>query len=396
MAAWSQRLPGWLRPPAAPSPRLAFAVAAVAYGVVLAAFGMIYAPDSRSYSAAADQLIATGFDYFTVVAQSRSAYPPAMYALFATLVAVLKLLFGASWGVAVGVLNVVAAAGTAAVLVRVTRRATDSGAAAWCALGLFLACFNIALWVPFALSDVTFLFLSFLVFALVADRILRGGGSWVPVFVLAVVVAFYRPTGAVLLPSAAWAFFLARSRPGTGRKTAAALVALAAVAGTFLFAWFVQQPARWPLAAFSRPMERTARFYAIGEVVSARPETYHAPPVSVLDHVVIAGDRFLHFFAVTAADFSLSHNLINALFFVPAYALALWLAVAVARRRDGLSQPQRDVFLAAAGFVLATAAFHGLLQIDFDWRYRLPILPHLILLAAGGAAVLLRRRGVRA
>lgn len=396
MGAWSQRLPRWLRLPAAPSPRVAFAIAAVAYGIVLAAFGMIYAPDSRSYSAAADQLIATGFDYGTVVAESRSAYPPAMYALFATVVAMTKLLFGSFWGVAVGVLNVAAAAGTAAVLVGVTRRATDSGAAAWCALGLFLACFNIGLWVPFVLSDVTFMFLAFLVFALVADRLLRGGGSWVPVFVLAVVAAFYRPTGAVLLPSAAWAFYLARTRPGAGRRAAASAVALAAVAGTFLFAWFVQQPARWPLEAFSRPMERTARFYATGEVVSARPETYHAPPVSVLDHVAIAGDRFLHFFAVTAADFSLSHNLVNALFFVPAYALALWFVVALVRQRDGLSQPQRDVFLAAAGFVLATAAFHGLLQIDFDWRYRLPILPHLILLAAGGAAVLLRRRGVRA
>jgi hypothetical protein len=396
MGAWSRRLPGWLRLPAPPSPRLAFAIAAVVYGIVLAAFGMIYAPDSRTYSAAADQLIATGFDYATTVAESRSAYPPAMYALFATLVAVLKLLFGPFWGVAVGVLNVAAAAGTAAVLVGVTRRAMDGGTAAWCALGLFLTCFNIGLWVPFVMSDATFMFLSFLVFALVADRLLHGGRSWVPVFVLAVVVAFYRPTGAVLLPSAAWAFYLSRSRPGTGRRVAASLVALTAVAGTFLFAWFVQQPSRWPMEAFTRPLERTARFYAVGEVVSGRPETAHAPPVSVLDHVVIAGDRFLHFFAVTAADFSLSHNLVNAVFFVPAYALALWLVVAMVRQGDGLSQRQRDVFLAAATFVLVTAAFHGLLQIDFDWRYRLPILPHLVLLAAGGAAVLLRRRGVRA
>jgi hypothetical protein len=396
MAAWNQRLAERLRLLAGPSPRVAFAIAAVVYGIILAAFGMIYAPDSRSYSAAADQLIATGFDYATVVAESRSAYPPAMYALFATLVAVLKLLFGSSWGVAVGVLNVAAAAGTATVVADITRRATGSGAAAWCALALFLTCFNIGLWVPFALSDVTFLFLSFLVFALAADRILHEGKSWVPVFALAVVAAFYRPTGAVLLPSAAWAFYLARSRPGTGRRVAASVVTLVAVAGTFLFAWFVQQPSRWPMEAFTRPLERTARYYAVGEVVSARPETAHAPPVSVLDHVAIAGDRFLHFFAVTAADFSLSHNLVNAVFFVPAYALALWLFVAMVRQRDGLSQPQRDVFLAAAVFVLVTAAFHGLLQIDFDWRYRLPILPHLVLLAAGGAAVLLRRRGVRA
>jgi hypothetical protein len=39
--------------------------------------------------------------------------------------------------------------------------------------------------------------------------------------------------------------------------------------------------------------------------------------------------------------------------------------------------------------------FHGLLQVDFDWRYRVPVLPHLALLAAGGVAVL-RRGATRA
>jgi hypothetical protein len=391
MERWNERLMRVLRMPAAPSPRATFAIVAVAYGLIVVAFGMSYSADSRAYSEAADQLIATRFDYPAVIAQSRSPYPASMYVLFATLVALLKLVFGPLWGPVVGVLNVASAAGVAALLVGLARRATGSGAAAWCVLGLFLICFNIGLWTPFVLSDITFMFVAFLVFALTAERLLEGGKGWAPVFALAVVAAFYRPTGAVLLPAAAWAYFLARSRPGAVRKAATALVGLAAVAGTFLFSWFVQQPSRWPIQALTRPMDRTARYYAVGEVVSARPATYHAPPVSLLDHAAIAGDRFLHFFAVTAVDFSLSHNLVNALFFVPAYALALWLAVAMLRDRDGLSKPQRDVFLAAAGFVLVTAAFHGLIQIDFDWRYRVPVLPHLILLAAGGAAALSRR-----
>jgi hypothetical protein len=50
------------------------------------------------------------------------------------------------------------------------------------------------------------------------------------------------------------------------------------------------------------------------------------------------------------------------------------------------------VFLAAFGALLSYAIFHALVQVDFDWRYRIPILPHLILLAAGGLADLARRR----
>jgi hypothetical protein len=389
-AARTLRVPGPL------SPAMAFVAVGVVYGVYVAVAGLGFGADSRAYSAAADQLIATGFDYGTVVGQSRSVYPPAMYVGFATLVALLKLLLGASWTSGLAVLNVLAAAAVGALVARLARRTTDGAAAGWVGLALLLACFNLAVWTRFVLSDATFLLLAFGVFALAADRILRGEGSWVPVFALAVAATFYRPPGVVLIPAAAWALYLARSGPGRGRRMVVAGAAAAAVAGTLLFSWILQQPSRWPLDAFSRPLGRTAHFYALGEVVSARPATYHAPPVSVLDHAAIAADRFLHFFAVSAPEFSLAHVLVNAVFFVPCYALAAWLLVAMARGRDGLSQVQRDVFWAAAGFVLLTAAFHGLLQVDFDWRYRTPILPHLVLLAAGGAAVLLRRRGAAA
>jgi hypothetical protein len=387
----AQRPARRLRLPGPPSPLAAFLVVVLVHGVYAAAAGFVYGPDSYSYASAADRLIATGFDYPAVVAEVKTTYPPAMYVLFATLVAMLKLVAGASWPVALVVLNVLCAAGVAALVVGITRRATESAAAAWGALGLFLACFNVAVWVPAILSDGTFLLVSFLVFALAADRILRGEGSWVPVFGLAAVAAFYRPTGIVLLPAAAWALFLARSRPGAVRRAATGGVALAAVFGTLLFGWILQQPSRWPVHAFSYTLQVTAGTYGVGEVVSGRPATFHAPPVSVVDYAAIAGDRALHFFAVTAPGFSPAHNLVNAVFFVPAYALALWLLIAMVRGRDGLAQPRRDVFLAAAGFVAATAAFHGLLQVDFDWRYRLPVLPHLTLLAAGGIAVLLRR-----
>ncbi|HEX6039267.1 hypothetical protein, partial [Longimicrobium sp.] len=374
-------LPRWM---AAPSPALAFALAAAVHAGYALLTGAAFGGDSEGYSQAADRLIASGFDYAGVVGQTQSTYPAAMYVLFATVVALLKLVFGGAWAAALVGLNVLAAAGTAALAVSVARRATDSALAAWGALALFTASFPVTRWTPFILSDTTFLFLAFLVFAAAADRVLHRDKGWAPVFALAAVAAFYRPTGAVLLPAAAWALYLARSRPGRGRRIVTGLVAGAGVAGVLVFSWIMQRPARWPLGALTGTVERTARFYRVGEVVSGREPTFHAPPSTVADYAAITADRFIHFFAVGASDFSLAHTLVNAAFFVPAYLLAAWLFVAMLRGRDGLTQPRRDVFLAAAGFVLATAAFHALLQVDFDWRYRLPVLPHLMVLAAGG------------
>jgi hypothetical protein len=376
---------------AAPGSIHAFALAAAAAGSLALGMGPILAPDSAAYARGAERLIESGFDLPGLVAGASTTYPAALYLLFVMVVAALKLLFGAAWPTALVALNVLALAGTAALVVRATLMTTGSSAAGWAALLLFVACFDLLHWGAFALSDATFIFVSFSVFALAAGRIVRGTGSWAPVFALACIAAFYRPPGVVLLPAAAWAWFLARTSPGALRKVATAAAAAAGVAGSVLFAWVMQQPERWPASALAGTVQATAAQYAIGEVVSARPETFHAAPRSVTDFAAIAADRVAHFFAVSASDFSLGHSLVNAAFFFPAYALAALALAAGAAGRGGFSSAQRDVQLAAAAFIALTAWFHGLLQVDFDWRYRAPILPHLILLAGAGAAVLLRR-----
>lgn len=377
--------------PAVPRSTLAFLVAAAVAGSLALGTGPIFAPDSAAYARGAERLIATGLDFPELAAAASTTYPAILYSLFLMLVVVLKLLFGAAWPAALIALNVLALAGTAALVVRASFVATGSAAAAWAALLLSVACFDLLHWGAFVLSDSTFIFVSFAVFALAADRIVRRAGSWAPVFALACVAAFYRPPGVVLLPAVAWAWFLARTSAGALRKVATAAAAVAGGAGSVMFAWVMQQPERWPVPMLAGTVKATAAQYAAGEVVSARLETFHAHPRSVADFTSIAADRLVHFFAFSASGFSVGHTLANAAFFFPAYALAAIALAAGATGRGGFSSGQRDVQLAAAAFIFLTAWFHALVQVDFDWRYRAPILPHLILLAAAGGAVALRR-----
>jgi hypothetical protein len=93
--------------------------------------------------------------------------------------------------------------------------------------------------------------------------------------------------------------------------------------------------------------------------------------------------------------YSLGHWLAELAFFLPCYLLAAWLGVALWRGRTDFGAAERKVFLAAFGALFSYAVFHALVQVDFDWRYRTPILAHLILLAAGGLADLARRGSAR-
>jgi hypothetical protein len=362
------------------------------HGLFALAAGIRMAPDSLAYAHWSGRLVESGFDYPTIIGEASGGFPALLYVLFGTLLALLRLAFGSGWTLALVALNFAAHVALGLLVVRLAARATGSGAAAWAALLLYLACFDLLMWVPFVLSDATFVLIAFFIFTLAAARILGDAKGWLKVAAPALAGIFYRPTGMVLLPDLAWAMHLSRTGAGPIRL-GPLLASLAAIllAGTLAFAWLMQDPSRWPMDALSAAFHTSAADYGAGQVVSGRPETYHSPPGALADFLLISADRFLHFFAIGAAAYSTGHWLAGLAFFLPGYGLAAWLAIALWRGRTGFAARERKLFLAAFGALLSYAIFHALVQVDFDWRYRTPILPHLILLAAGGFADLARR-----
>ena len=361
-------------------------------GAYLFLTGVTYTPDSNTYDIIAGRLVDTGFDLASVYAEAQSRFPPLLYAEFVLLAGVLKALFGANWGPALVALNFAAVLTLGVMLVRLVSRVTESAATAWLALLLFAGCFNIAQWVPTVLSDATFVLLAFAIFSMAAKRILEPGLSWWPVLALAIIGVFYRPTGFVLLPDLALAAFLAqRQQPLVKPQLLFLLLTAIIITGVLVFAWLMQDPNRWPFETLSSVFRYVSADYALGEVVSARLDTYHLPPQSVLDFALISADRFVHFFAPINGVFSLGHIIAELAFYIPCYLLAGWLLFRLARRNTAYGPRVQKLFLVSAGAVFAYALFHSLIQVDFDWRYRVPIIPHLILLAAGGLADLERR-----
>jgi hypothetical protein len=375
-----------------PRPLVAWCLLTVLAGAYVLLGGPNFMPDSAAYSHWADRLIDERFDFPALVREAGSAVSLS-YALFVTLVAVLKLLFGAAWPWALVLLGAAATAAVGALLSRLTFRLTGSGIAAWAALALYAGSFDLLQWTPRVGSDSTFLLFAFAVFLMEVRRILSPGGRWLPVFAASAAASFYRPTGVVLFPITAWSFYLARTG-AAGRKRARTLGLLAAggaiAALALAFLW--RDPTLWPFAFAEQEIAGIARGYGEGQVVWDRRETYHAPPAGLAGYWTITADRLLHFFAPGAADYSLAHWLVQACFYLPVYLLSGWFVLLLLRGRTALGPRESDACYAALGAILAYALFHAIVQIDYDWRYRTPIMPHLILLAAGGVAELVRRR----
>ena len=156
----------------------------------------------------------------------------------------------------------------------------------------------------------------------------------------------------------------------------------------------MSDPSRWPFPFLSAWIRELSHEFQGGYVIYGRPETYHPAPGGVLDYVWLEVDRLRSFFVFTAEGFSREHVLVNVAFFVPAYAGWAVAAASLLRGKSGSTWPEWWATVLGTLFVLSFCLFHSLQQIDFDWRYRLPCLPVLAVLAAIGWHRLIRRFGI--
>jgi 4-amino-4-deoxy-L-arabinose transferase-like glycosyltransferase len=286
-----------------------------------------------------------------------------------------------------------------ALLVKLVRDVTESALAALLALAFYATSFDVIVWMRYVLTDCLFTALAtaafyFLIRGVVLPR--SSSRRYLGLCISLLLSFITRATGAILIPVAAFAAWWARrDEPSTfaARVGPWLLLFLLAFSGLVARAYVFADLNRWP-TDFLRPV---LQIYAVrektGQVVWDRDSTNRTPPVTTADHVVLEADRFVRFFQFTTPAFSRTHNLINVVYYAPLYLLAL---VGLADGITGANRPRGRVVAITALWIVSIAWLHAMTLLDFDWRYRLPAMPMLILLCACGAEAIARRWRQRA
>ena len=352
--------------------------------------GVFLAPDSLGfYIKGADRLVEAGFDFQQFI----SAYPRyGQYIGFITWCATLKAIVGEEWPTAVVALNALANATLVALLITHLKRVDvrwqiRAATAAWC-----LIAFDLLVWSKGLLSDTTFLLLSTSAVTAWASRTTAGWRSQIlPTGLIALAIC-WRPTGiALLLPVAACVLLrFSPKLPRLNRHFTLMAVVLAVEVSFLAFAYFMAHPEHWPLPVGGGHIKYTAHYYDQGQVVWKRRGTYHAPPETVVDYHLITLDRLRYWFACYESEFSLAHKAYNVIFYGPLFAgsalSVLFWARGRFRRSDDLDRLVTVLLVA----VLSFSVMHAMLQVDYGWRYRVPIIPFLLLLSAITAGEVVR------
>jgi hypothetical protein len=313
-----------------------------------------------------------------------------------SLIAVARSIAPAKWPYLMVLVNVLCAGGTAALLASFVRRFTRSDLAAAAALVLYVSAFDVILWVRYVLADTIYASLSAIVFMLsvqplVSAEPLRGRRFWLAA---ALIIGFFtRPTGVVVIPFVLLTEFLilplASGRIANVRRYAVIwlLLIAAALAGVVVRGYLFHDIDRWPFEFMRPKLAEYADREKGGEVVWGRKAMNHPPTETPFDHIAIEAERFVRFFQITVAEYSRGHNVVNVVYYTPLYLLAA-IGVGMAWRRGGRD---RLVAQAALLWILGTATFIAVTILDYDWRYRLPVMPQFIMMAAYGFDRVVRR-----
>lgn len=356
---------------------------ALGYGTFILHSGERIASDTKTYSSWADALIAARFDYRAFLTTVHFVVSPALYLAWVTVVAVSKVLLGSWWTTGIVFLNWVSATTLAYALTRANSRFTASAVVGLAATLLFATSFDVLLFLPFVLSDIVFMCLSgaVLLIGLSMASTLVPGAQRVRMLAvgttIVAVACVFRPTAAPLVAFWGACVFLTSRRELGAAQAWAMLSVLIVAAGAVIVghAALMLDPARWTAAAPSGWIQQLSDEAHKGIVVFGRPPTYVSPPQGLLDFVTLTLTKWAYYFAPWVSGYSLAHTLDGAFFFITAYALSLGAL---------FRSPRWRLTSLLVIYLGSFSLFHALQQIDYDHRYRLPILPALIVFSALG------------
>jgi len=155
--------------------------------------------------------------------------------------------------------------------------------------------------------------------------------------------------------------------------------------------YFIYRPSSSPLY-FSDVFYFFNNIYSSGEVINDRPITASFPPSDYLEYLSLFLKRLFYFFVPFASDFSASHKILNSLFFFPVYFFSIYALIVLVSNPKLFRQGEYVLVISCIFLSIVTAVFHSLTVLDYDWRYRAPIMLPLLYSSLIGFDVVLSRK----
>jgi hypothetical protein len=354
---------------------LLFAYALLASVVIYK--GSIQSLDTKNFMDFADRLISHQFNLFSYY--SSSYWGAFFYTLPVAIIAILKLIMNDQWVTGYLITNLAALFFTLFLYIKI---AFYLGIRKWlisASLLIFLVSTDFLLWPRYILTDTLFVSLVMLAIYAVTTRTSNYYPSYIFIIISLFLLLVTRPSS---LPYIAvflfFAFTPSMSQKMLVKKTLFVRLGSFILLSSVFYSIIIMANTSGIIE--SATIDHWYKYVEEGAIIHERPETYIAYKATHLVTVKLFFYRMVMFFTPFAKDFSLFHNTLNGISLLGCYVVIMTMFYYSYSDFEQKHTRASAVALLAT-LIVSVAIFTSAILIDYDWRYRYPIIAPLILLA---------------
>ncbi|MDC0940396.1 hypothetical protein OAR76_02605 [Candidatus Pelagibacter sp.] len=334
--------------------------------------GFVMSPDSYWYSKTADNLINLNFNlyYFFEYPNINESF---FYIFPIFLIALSKLSFGAEWQNAFMAFNLILVLFSLILFSKSLLLLKVRPLAISFAIILLTLSTDLLVWPRYMLTDMIFSFLIMMIIYLMIKNIVKEKFNYYHLIFFITLIFLSRPTAFPFILTIILFISILKLKINFRPKLISLSFFLLIIFIPFVLAIFYQLMSvhfnENPQAVF------LIKMVDAGMIIHDRPETWVSSPNSFLEIVNLYFIRFMFFFAPYVKSFSVIHIILNSLqtFFV-FFSIFVWFFLG--ERYKLINKTVTLILL----ICVSVAAFQAFTLIDYDFRYRFPIIMPLIII----------------
>ncbi|MDC3174343.1 hypothetical protein OA868_01030 [Candidatus Pelagibacter sp.] len=332
-------------------------------------------PDSNRFSRWADELIRLDFNFYNFYSIEKDFHRPHLFffSVPVLLIAICKLIFFNEWQFAFLVLNLIFLFFSLLYFVKSLLLIGIRPILISLAFPLIIISVDILTWPRYILSDMNYAFLVILAVYFMIKVSIRNEINYVEFFSIIFLLLATRPSSLPVIFVIILFVIVSRFQIFAKQKNLLVFISIILFSITFLLflAYFILELNfnHYGKVKFITDMVK------LGMIVHDRPETWIDVPTNYIDVLHIYFLRLINFFNPYASTFSVFHIFLNIIQIV-----LILLSVLIWSIFGGDTKIKDHTFFFILLLSFFIAAFHSFILIDYDWRYRFPIILPLIML----------------
>jgi hypothetical protein len=340
--------------------------------------GSMQSPDTGGYSRWADRLISHKFNYVSFFRDVNFVSPPFFYSLPVTLFAIIKLLMNEQWIIGYQALNLVFLFFALFFYIKIAINLEIRNWLISASLLVFLISMDFLLWPRYILTDTLFVALVMLAIFAVANRTNNNYPSLILILIALFSLLVTRPSSLPFVAVLAFfAFFTSLSQNILIRQTLLVRLGIFVLLSSVLYSFIIM--ANVSGIIHSKTIDFWYKWIEMGVVIHDRPWTYIVYEATHLGTMKLFAYRMFGFFTPFETKFSLFHNAMNGLALLSCYIIILTMSRYSYNEFERNSNRARAIALLST-LIIAVSIFTSAILMDYDWRYRYPVIAPLILL----------------